>query len=157
MKNERMMELLKSVVDHVAVSNNTSEQIDELMNMGFTADELVKEFNYSKEDVEYYTGESIAEEPEKKYKLHARVTREIKVTHDQMERLYNLLSGCVEHSEIDDIRRQFTDGVDSGYYEKGVLPIDWAMADLDEQFKSESGLSIFDEFCYAGTDFVLGD
>ena len=156
MTNERMKELLKNIVDIVALGNNTSGQIEELTKYGFTGEELVKDFGYSKKDVEYYTGDVIEPEPEKKYRLHARVTREIEVSEDQMERLYNLLTGATEHNEIDDIRKAFTDGIDAGYYEKGILPLEWAMTDLDEQYKSESGLDIFEEFCYTGSDFALG-
>ena len=151
MTNERAIELLNQIISYVAAGNNTSGQIEELTKYGFTADELVRDFGYSKEDVEYETGEKITSDTGKKYKLHARVTREIEATEDQIERLYNLLTGSIEHNEIDDIRTMFTDGVDAGYYEKGVLPIEWAMADIDEQYRDD----IFESYAYAGSDFVL--
>ena len=87
------------------------------------------------------------------FKLHARVTREICVSCDQMERLNNLLTGCVEHREIKDIRKLFTKDIDSGYYEIGYIPLDWAMADIEKQFNP----NIFEEFAYVGTDLDLAD
>lgn len=43
--------LLNSVVDYTAVAENTSEQIEDLMNMGFSRDDLL-EFNYSASDID---------------------------------------------------------------------------------------------------------
>ena len=71
------------------------------------------------------------EEP-KKYKLHARVTREIEVTEDQMERLCNYFCGSTEHNDIEDIRCAFTDGIDSGNYDDaGYVPQPWIEADFE--------------------------
>ena len=151
MTKERAIELLNQIISYVAAGNNTSGQIEELTKYGFTADELVKDFGYSKDDVEYETGEEVIADTSKKYKLHARVTREIEVTEDQIEKLYNLLTGSVEHNDINDILNAFTDGIDAGYYEKGYLPIEWAMTDIDEQYRDD----IFESYAYAGNDFVL--
>lgn len=52
MTKERTMELLNEIIDYVAISRDTSEQIDELTSMGFTFEELVKDFNYSESDIE---------------------------------------------------------------------------------------------------------
>ena len=85
------------------------------------------------------------------FKLHARVTREIVVSYDQMERLNNLLTGCTEHYDVDDIREDFTKGINNGYWESGYIPLDWAMTDLERQFNPQ----IFDEFAYTGSDLNL--
>ena len=57
MTKERMKEILVNVVNYVAVANNTSGQIEELLKYGFEAPELA-EFGYSKADIEAVTGES---------------------------------------------------------------------------------------------------
>ena len=57
MTKERMKEILVNVVNYVAVVNNTSGQIEELLKYGFEAPELA-EFGYSKADIEAVTGES---------------------------------------------------------------------------------------------------
>ena len=59
MTNKRAMEVLKNVVDYVAVANNTSSQIEELLKYGFEGIELVNDFGYSKADVEAVTGEEL--------------------------------------------------------------------------------------------------
>lgn len=60
MNNKRAMELLNNVVNYVAMGTDSNEQIDVLVNrIGFTGEELVKEFNYSKADVEEVTGDEI--------------------------------------------------------------------------------------------------
>lgn len=51
---DRAMELLNAVVDHIAVAENTNTQITNLVNIGFTADELVKYFGYSQSDIDTY-------------------------------------------------------------------------------------------------------
>lgn len=51
MEKERCMELLNQIVDHVAVNRNMTETVEELLNMGFTCDELITEFNFSESDV----------------------------------------------------------------------------------------------------------
>ena len=68
----------------------------------------------------------------RKYKLHARVTKEIEVTEEQMERFCNYLCGCCEHNNIDDIRKAFLTATDSGDYEKGYIPQAWIEADLEQ-------------------------
>ena len=137
MSKQRMKELLIQIVDYVSVGNNTDGQIEELLKYGFTADELVNEFNYQKTDVENFTGAAVLTYPEKKYKLHAIVTREIKVTEDQMERLCNHICGCVEHSDIDDIIQAFTEDITSGDgdYESGHIPYGW----IDQDFEQVEG------------------
>lgn len=54
MTHERAMELLNSVVEYVSIANNAAEQIEELTSMGFTTDELMTDFCYSKEDIDRY-------------------------------------------------------------------------------------------------------
>lgn len=51
MTKERCMELLNQVIDHASVAHNTREQIHELLLIGFTADELINEFNFDADDV----------------------------------------------------------------------------------------------------------
>ena len=51
---DRAMELLNAVVDHIAVAENTNTQITNLVNIGFTTDELVKYFSYSQSDIDDY-------------------------------------------------------------------------------------------------------
>ena len=51
---DRAMELLNAVVDHVAVAENTNTQIANLVNIGFTTEELVKYFSYSQSDIDDY-------------------------------------------------------------------------------------------------------
>lgn len=49
---ERCMKLLNDCVDYVGLGRNLSEQIDELLEIGFSSEELVKYFNFSEEDIE---------------------------------------------------------------------------------------------------------
>lgn len=51
MTKERCMELLNQIIDHTAVARDTAETIEELVNMGFTYNELITEFNFDKDDV----------------------------------------------------------------------------------------------------------
>lgn len=51
MKKERAMELLNSVINYVSCANNTPTTIQELLQMGFTEEELVAEFSFSEDDV----------------------------------------------------------------------------------------------------------
>lgn len=154
MDKNRCMELLNNLVNQVANGNNTSGQIEELLKYGFTGEELVKDFSYSKTEVEYHTGETIPEDTEKKVKLHARVTKEIEVSYEQAERLYNLLSGCVEHCDVEDIKEMFRKDADN-CYEAGYIPTEWARADLYNNFRPLSGLNINDDYCYADKDIDL--
>lgn len=54
MDNDRCMELLNAVIDHIAVGESTKEQIGRLVSIGFTTDELVKYFAYSQSDIDDY-------------------------------------------------------------------------------------------------------
>ena len=70
-------------------------------------------------------------EDTKKYRLHARVTKEIELTQDQAERLRNYVNGCIEHAEIDDIKEMFTaDSTMEDGYELGYIPFEWICNDL---------------------------
>jgi len=52
MTEKRMMEILNGVVEYTAIARDTSEQIQELVRLGFMPEELVDHFAYSKTDVE---------------------------------------------------------------------------------------------------------
>ena len=52
MTKERCMTLLDQVIDHVIVGQNTKGAIHELLQIGFTKNELIHEFSFAKEDVE---------------------------------------------------------------------------------------------------------
>ena len=62
--------------------------------------------------------------------IHARVTREVKITEEQAEHLVNLLCNSSENKETTDIIKMFTDGIDSGDYEAGYIPVCWLYHDL---------------------------
>lgn len=62
LEQERCMELLNSVINHVSVANNTSETIMELLMMGFTTEELVTYFMFSQSDVDDIAEEMESEE-----------------------------------------------------------------------------------------------
>ncbi|MBP3783833.1 MAG: hypothetical protein J6I68_11360 [Butyrivibrio sp.] len=64
-------------------------------------------------------------------KLHARVTKEIEVTEEQMERLCNFLCGSTENCDVTDIKEAFLKGVDSGNYEAGYIPQAWIQVDFE--------------------------
>lgn len=51
MSEERMLELLNMVVNHVCVARNTEESIHKLLYIGFKGDELIAHFGFSAEDV----------------------------------------------------------------------------------------------------------
>ena len=51
MTYERSMELLSEIVDYISIANDTSNTIEKLLKMGFTSEELVNVFAFSKEDV----------------------------------------------------------------------------------------------------------
>lgn len=51
MTYERSMELLSEIVDYVSIANDTAETIEELLKIGFTSEELINDFSFSKEDV----------------------------------------------------------------------------------------------------------
>lgn len=42
---------MNQIIDHTAVARDTAETIEELVNMDFTYDELITEFNFDKDDV----------------------------------------------------------------------------------------------------------
>lgn len=52
MTPERMKDLLNKIIDWVAIGENTHEQIEKLIQMGFTIEELTQEFNYSPSDIQ---------------------------------------------------------------------------------------------------------
>ena len=64
-------------------------------------------------------------------KLHARVTKEIEVTEEQMERICNFLCGSTENCDISDIKKAFLKGIDSGNYEEGYIPQAWIQVDFE--------------------------
>lgn len=52
MTYKRNMELLSEVVDYVSIANDTAETIEKLLKIGFTSEELINDFSFSKEDVD---------------------------------------------------------------------------------------------------------
>lgn len=59
MESERCMEILKNVVENVMDSNTTSDGISALINdFGFTADELMKYFDISSDEIREFKIES---------------------------------------------------------------------------------------------------
>lgn len=58
MNENRMMTLLNQIIDHVSCARNTSETIGELVNMGFSTEELVEYFNFSQSDVDDFMEEA---------------------------------------------------------------------------------------------------
>lgn len=51
MPENRCMELLNQIINHVSVANNTSETIHQLVDMGFTVKELTQYFSFPEEDI----------------------------------------------------------------------------------------------------------
>lgn len=47
MSPERMMQLLRQIIDHTAVDKNCEETIIELLCMGFTGEELFEHFYFN--------------------------------------------------------------------------------------------------------------
>lgn len=83
-------------------------------------------------------------------KLHARVTKEIEITEEQAERIVNYLCGNVENCEFNDVRRQFTEGIDSGDYESGYIPFEWLVEDLGKasmEIRGYLGANMCGEMC----------
>ena len=71
-----------------------------------------------------------------KIKIHARVTREIEVTLAEANLILGLSRGSLEDNEVKEAEKilgRFTEGIDSGNYEKGYIPSDWLEADLTIQ------------------------
>jgi len=56
MTKEHLEELINGVINHIAVANSVSEQIEELDRMGFSKDDLLY-FGYSEEDLEGFDEE----------------------------------------------------------------------------------------------------
>ena len=52
MSEERMKELLNSIVEYELIGTKVSEAAARLMAMGFEKEELVEEFNFNKDDIE---------------------------------------------------------------------------------------------------------
>ena len=52
MRIERAMEILNQITDFVCIGENSHGAIEQLLNMGFTAQELVDEFGWSLTDVQ---------------------------------------------------------------------------------------------------------
>ncbi len=61
MEKKRSMEILNNLVEFVAIGNDVNGQIEELLKYGFEGTELVRDFNFSKADVEAITGDEIPE------------------------------------------------------------------------------------------------
>lgn len=141
MTNERAMELLRRHVNSIASCNNTKDTINLLIRDGFEPQELVRDFDFSISEVEDATGDPIPQLTDKKYKLHARIAREIEVTEEQMERLCNHICASSEHDEIDDIKEAFIDGITSGDYDDvGYIPHDWIEEDFIDQVEEGTEL-----------------
>ena len=51
MTKEHLEELINGIINHIAVANSVSEQIEELDRMGFTKEDMLY-FGYSEEDLE---------------------------------------------------------------------------------------------------------
>lgn len=51
MKRKRAMELLNAVINHLSVAERNNTVIEKLLNIGFTDEELINEFNFCREDV----------------------------------------------------------------------------------------------------------
>lgn len=47
----RCMELLNQIINHISVANNTSDTIHQLVDMGFTVRELTQYFSFPEEDI----------------------------------------------------------------------------------------------------------
>ena len=48
---ERCIQLLNTVVDHAETARNTKEQIHDLLQIGFTEEELIQVFNFDENDI----------------------------------------------------------------------------------------------------------
>lgn len=57
MTKNRAKEIINNLIDHLAATMDTQEQIEALINIGFTKKEL-KEFHYSEVDIEAYYSKS---------------------------------------------------------------------------------------------------
>lgn len=51
MENERAMELLNAVIDHISCGENITTTLEELDKIGFTREELVEDFGFSPQDM----------------------------------------------------------------------------------------------------------
>ena len=52
MCEERMRELLNSIVEYELIGTKISEAAEKLMAMGFEKEELIEDFNFSRSDIE---------------------------------------------------------------------------------------------------------
>lgn len=57
MTKNRAIEIINNLIDHLAAAMDIQEQIEALINIGFTKKEL-KEFHYSEIDIDQYYSES---------------------------------------------------------------------------------------------------
>lgn len=62
MSNERCMQLLNNIIDHVSCARNTSETIEELLYMGFEENELINHFGFCEDDINNTTNNDDDEE-----------------------------------------------------------------------------------------------
>lgn len=51
MARERAMNLLNAMIDHLSVAERNNDVIEKLLNIGFTDEELIHEFNFCEDDV----------------------------------------------------------------------------------------------------------
>lgn len=54
---ERAMNLLNAMIDHLSVAERNDDVIKKLLNIGFTDEELIHEFNFCEDDVKYVVEE----------------------------------------------------------------------------------------------------
>lgn len=73
MTKERCMELLNAAIDHVSVARSISSAIKELLNIGFTAEELVCSFNFDRDDVACAAEETTELVPPLTFRLYQSV------------------------------------------------------------------------------------
>lgn len=98
---------------------STDDLIAELQQRGVTADQFRETERRNQ-----------MAENKKTLKLHARVTKEIEVSYEDVEKIVNYLCGSSENTDISNVTNEFTKGVDSGSYESGYIPVPWLTADL---------------------------
>lgn len=51
MTQERCMKLLNAMIDNLSVAERNNDVIQKLLNIGFTEEELINEFNFCEDDV----------------------------------------------------------------------------------------------------------
>lgn len=57
MSHDRAMELLNAMINNLSVAERNNDVIEKLLNIGFTEEELINEFNFCRDDVEYVSKE----------------------------------------------------------------------------------------------------